>query len=95
MTKIIKTDRGHEIVLNNISYALIPSLEGATDTFEEIEPGAWKWHRHTETPTDHMRMEMILLGEPTFTMIPAVSYNGNGWGDLPEYVGDRAEDGTP
>jgi len=95
VTKIAKTARGHEIILNGVSYALIPSLEDATDTFEEIESGAWKWHRHTETPTDHMRMEMILLGEPTFTMIPAVSYNGNGWGDLPEYVGDRAEDGTP
>jgi len=42
-----------------------------------------------------MRMEMTLLGAPTFTMVPAVSYNGNGWGDTPEYVGDRAEDGTP
>jgi hypothetical protein len=42
-----------------------------------------------------MRMEVVLLGEPSFTMVPAVSYNGNGWGDFPEYVGDRAEDGTP
>jgi hypothetical protein len=40
-------------------------------------------------------MEMVLLGKPTFTMVPAISYNGNGWGDTPEYVGDRAEDGTP
>ena len=39
--------------------------------------------------------ETIFKGEPDFTMVPAVSYNGNGWGNVPEYVGDRAEDGTP
>ncbi|MBQ4322729.1 MAG: hypothetical protein IJC19_02180, partial [Clostridia bacterium] len=55
----------------------------------------WKWIRRTDRPTDRMRMEIILLGGADFTMIPAVSYNGNGWGDVPEYVGDRAEDGTP
>jgi hypothetical protein len=40
-------------------------------------------------------MEIVFYGEPSFTMVPAISYNGNGWGDVPEYVGDRAEDGTP
>ncbi len=95
MTEIIRSNNGYSIVIEGKAYATIPGCEGATDTFEPIEAGAWRWHRHTDTPTDHMRMEMILLGEPTFTMIPAVSYNGNGWGDVPEYVGDRAEDGTP
>lgn len=95
MVHLVKTDRGHEIRLNGVPYALIPALENATDTFVQIDDGAWKWHRHTNQPVDKMRMEMILLGAPTFTMVPAVSYNGNGWGDLPEYVGDRAEDGTP
>ena len=95
MTGIIKSPSGYSIVVDGREYAVIPSMEGATDSFERIENGAWKWHRHTDVPTDHMRMEMILLGDPTFTMVPAVSYNGNGWGDTPEYVGDRAEDGTP
>jgi len=95
MTEIIKKENGHVIAVDGKEYAFIPALDGATDTFKEIETGAWKWYRHTKTPVDRMRMEMILLGEPTFTMIPAVSYNGNGWGDMPEYVGDRAEDGTP
>ena len=95
MTEIIKKSNGHAIAVDGKEYAFIPSLDGALDTFEVIESGAWKWYRHTDKPTDKMHMEMLLLGDPDFTMIPAVSYNGNGWGDMPEYVGDRAEDGTP
>ena len=95
MTEIIKNESGYDITVNGTTYARIPSLSGATDSFEKIEEGAYRWHRHTDEPTDKMRMELILLGAPTFTMIPAVSYNGNGWGDTPEYVGDRAEDGPP
>ena len=95
MTIILKSNGKYEICINGKAYAKILPCEGATDTFEPIEGGAWRWHRHTEKPTDHMRMEMVLLGAPTFTMIPAVNYNGNGWGNVAEYVGDRAEDGTP
>ena len=95
MTVILKSNGKYEICINGKAYAKLLPCEGATDTFEKITDGAWRWHRHTEKPTDHMRMEMILLGDPIFTMVPAVSYNGNGWGDMPEYVGDRAEDGTP
>ena len=95
MTNIEKQESGYVVTIDGKPYARILALEGATDTFEPIEDGAWKWHRHTDVPTDHMRMEMLLYGEPTFTMIPAISYNGNGWGGFAEYVGDRAEDGTP
>ena len=95
MVDIIFSGKTHEIFVDGRAYAKITPMDGATDTFEKIENGAWRWHRHTEKPTDHMRMEIVLYGDPTFTMVPAVSYNGNGWGDVPEYVGDRAEDGTP
>ena len=95
MTQIIKRQNDHYITVDGKEYARIVGVQGATDTFRPIENGAWKWYRHTDAPTDSMRMEMVLLGAPTFTMIPAISYNGNGWGDFPEYVGDRAEDGTP
>jgi len=95
MTEIIKQENGHIITFNGKAYARILPAEGAADTFEKIEEGAWRWHRHTEMPTDNMRMAIVFLGEPTFTMVPSVSYNGNGWGDTPEYVGDFAEDGTP
>ena len=95
MTEIIKAECGHVIAIDGHPYARILAVEGATDTFEVIENGAWRWRRHTDAPTDNMRMEMVLIGEPDFTMVPAISYNGNGWGTMPEYVGDFAEDGTP
>ena len=95
MTEIIKIENGYAVAIDGKPMAHILPAEGAADTFTPIENGAWKWHRHTAMPTDHMRMEMVLIGEPTFTMVPSVSYNGNGWGTLAEYVGDRAEDGTP
>lgn len=69
--------------------------EGCTDSFEEIEPGFWRWSRIAKEERDHMRMEAILTDEADFTMIPAISYNGNGWGNYPEYLGDRDTDGTP
>ena len=94
MVEIIKGTSGHLITVDGTPYATIPALDGAADHFEPIENGAWKWYRHTETPVDHMRMELVLLGAPTFTMIPAVSYNGNGWGDSVEYTGDGI-DGMP
>ncbi len=84
-----------KILLNGTAYGCITPVEGATDTFEKLEDGAWLWHRHTEKPVDHMRMELVFLGKPTFTMVPSVSYNGNGWGNFAEYIGDRDEDGTP
>ncbi|MBQ4556325.1 MAG: hypothetical protein IJA60_01590 [Clostridia bacterium] len=95
MTEIIKYENGYAIAIDGKPYAKIIGMDGATDTFEPIEGGAWKWLRKTDKPTDHMRMEMMLIGEPTFTMVPAISYNGNGWGTLAEYVGDRDTDGTP
>ena len=95
MTEIIKREAGYVLAVDGKDYAAVLPVAGAVDRFEPIEDGAWRWHRHTEKPTDHMRMELVLLGEPSFTMIPAVSYNGNGWGDIAEYVGDRDEDGTP
>ena len=95
MTEIVRRDNEVLLTVDERAYAGIVSVPGSTDRFEQIEDGVWRWHRHTDEPTDHMRMEVVLFGEPSFTLIPAVNYNGNGWGDVPEYVGDRAEDGTP
>ena len=95
MLEIQKQASGHYICIDGRAVAAILPADGAADSFEKIEEGAWKWHRRTETPVDRMRMEVVLLGGADFTMVPAVSYNGNGWGKTPEYVGDRAEDGTP
>ena len=69
-------------------------LAGATDSFIQIEPGVWRWERVTEKPVTEMRMELETAFPPVFTMIPGLIYNGNGWGDTPEYVGDKC-DGVP
>lgn len=95
MIQIVSSERGHDLLMNGQTRAWIPAMENAVDVFTEIEQGAWKWRRQTLHAVDRMRMEVILAGEPSFTMIPAISYNGNGWGDTPEYVGDRDVDGAP
>ena len=95
--------KNFEFKQNNNAYELtdgsrvlltIAICDGATDTFEKIEDGAWKWTRKLSAPTDKMRMEFDTASAPKYTMVPAVNYNGNGWGDSEEYVGDSFE-GTP
>ena len=58
-----------------------------TDSFTQLEDGVLYWQRRSDTPVSEMRMELLRSTEVTFTMIPGVSYNGNGWGDSAEYVG--------
>ncbi len=94
MTEIIQNGEETLLCIDGKPYAKILSAQGAEDSFEPLETGAWRWRRHTAAPVDRMRMEIVVYGKPDFTMIPAVSYNGNGWGTTPEYVGDRC-DGTP
>lgn len=91
MTDIVQSRDSYAICSGGAVLAKILPCAGAADSFTKLEEGAWIWRRHTDVPTDHMKMEVVLLGEPTFTMVPAVSYNGNGWGTTPEYVGDSFE----
>ena len=95
MTDIRNRDGSYAVFVNDAPVARIISVPGAADRFEKLEEGVWIWRRRTEKPVDRMRMEMVFIGKPDFTMIPGISYNGNGWGDIPEYVGDRDTDGTP
>lgn len=92
--EIIKKENDHFINLNEKECIRIVGLKNAIDTFEKIDEYAYRWLRKTNEPKDHMRMEAILLDGANFTMIPSISYNGNGWGNVPEYVGDRC-DGIP
>lgn len=94
MIEFLKNNTDTRICLAGETVARIPAAAGAVDTFEPIEDGVWKWTRRTAAPTSHMRMTVI-ASAADFTMVPGISYGGNGWGSTPEYVGDRAEDGTP
>ena len=87
----LKHDGTYSLVRGNEILFRIQPAPGCTDALAEVESGVWLWTRTSETAVDRMRM---CLETPTasFTMIPAVSYNGNGWGDSEEYVGDRDGD---
>lgn len=95
MLEFLQNSTDTRIRLAGETVVRIPAAAGATDTFEPIEDGVWKWTRKTAAPTAHMRMTAVLVHDADFTMVPGISYGGNGWGNTPEYVGDRAEDGTP
>ena len=94
-TEIIFKDGEHIVVTKGQTVARVLSCEGAHDSFVRLSEYAFLWKRKTSLPMIHMRMELVCASLPTFWMVPSVSYNGNGWGSTPEYVGDRAEDGTP
>lgn len=72
----------------------IPVRTDAADSFEKIEDGAYRWTRRLNAPTDRMQLTFDTAHAPLYTVVPAVNYNGNGWGDSEEYVGDSFE-GTP
>ncbi len=80
--------RGHEEIVRIIG------IEGAKDSFCEIEQGVWKWTRKTDKPVDNMIMRAVPAYRAEYTVVPAVNYNGNGWGDSVEYTGDSL-DGLP
>lgn len=92
--KILKENNDHYIYLDDLKVVKIIGLEDSNDEFIKIDKYAYRWLRKTNKPVDHIRMEAVLLKEASFTMVPSVSYNGNGWGNVPEYVGDNFE-GTP
>ena len=74
---------GEEVLLS-----ILPRQD-CEDRLTPLEDGAFLWERHAFRPVSDMRMEFETKEPAEFTMIPAVSYNGNGWGDSPEYLGDR------
>jgi len=92
--EIVKEKLDHYFKVNGKNVVLIKGIEDANDRFTKIDKYAYKWTRKTKEKLDHMRLEAVLLEQATFTMIPSVSYNGNGWGKVAEYVGDNC-DGIP
>lgn len=94
-TEILKEEGRVFLATNGKKAAEILPCEGCSDSFERLSDLAFLWKRKSDSARIKMRMELLTCKEATFTMVPSVSYNGNGWGSTPEYVGDRAEDGTP
>lgn len=70
----------------------IPPAEGAEDTFEPLEEGAWRWIRRCGTPREEMKMELCHSDPMRYWQVPAVNYNGNGWGSGAQYSGYQCGD---
>lgn len=65
----------------------IPVPEGCQDSFEIINEKAFYWKRKTDAPVSKMKLTMKAAYEPRYFQIPAVNYNGNGWGSGAQYSG--------
>ena len=72
----------------------ISTPAGSVDSFEVLGENALRWTRRTAVPTDHMKLTLVSAGVPRYFQIPAVNYNGNGWGSGAQYSGFRCGD-TP
>ncbi len=75
------------VLLDGRAVLTLPIPEGAHDSFEPIGENAFYWHRKTDTPVDHMRLTLKTCYVPTYFQVPAVNYNGNGWGSGAQYSG--------
>ena len=64
-----------------------PAQPGCIDSFEPIGDCAWRWVRKTETPLSEMKMTLQQAQPVTYWQVPAVNYNGNGWGSGAQYSG--------
>ena len=91
---IQKTETGWCLCLQGKPAVCISTPAGCTDTLEVIAANALRWTRKTDTPTDRMKLTLTTQGEPRYFQVPAVNYNGNGWGSGAQYFGYRCGD-TP
>lgn len=79
---------GETIVLS------IPVQEGCKDDFESLGEGAFRWTRTCAQPSIQMTMTIKSNAKCRYWQVPAVNYNGNGWGRGAQYTG-WARDGQP
>jgi len=77
------------ISLNQVRVLTISIPDGCADSFEPLSEYALRWTRKTNTATDRMKLALNWAGEPSYFQIPAVNYNGNGWGSGAQYSGYR------
>jgi len=83
-----------ELKANEQILLSIPTCSGCTDTLESLGNGQWKWIRTCENPVSQMKMVVEQVRPVTYWQVPAVNYNGNGWGSGAQYSGFGC-DGEP
>ena len=90
----ITADGESRLVSGGATVLTIPRREDEQDAFEPLGKGAWRWTRRTRQPVDEMCMTLCRPEPLGYWMVPAVNYNGNGWGSGAQY-GGYAEGGVP
>lgn len=73
---------------------IIPGRPDCQDAFEAIGEKAWRWTRRSSQPVTEMKMTLCHPETLSYWQVPAVNYNGNGWGSGAQYSG-YACDGVP
>ncbi|MBQ6804459.1 MAG: hypothetical protein IJP04_07375 [Clostridia bacterium] len=94
MYQWLATAEGMQFKANDQPIFMIPAVSGCTDSFETIGDGAWRWIRKTVSPVTEMKMMICQQRTLTYWQVPAVNYNGNGWGSGAQYSGFSC-DGEP
>ena len=89
-----KTKEGYQFCLDGERVLTIRTPEGCEDSFEMIGQQAFRWKRKTAEPVTRMNLSLHIHYTPRYFQIPAVNYNGNGWGSGAQYSGYRCGD-TP
>lgn len=85
---------GWTVGLGDRGVVTIQTPDGCCDSFEPLGEYALRWVRRTDRPTANMKLTLRSEGEPRYFQVPAVNYNGNGWGSGAQYSGYRCGD-TP
>jgi hypothetical protein len=81
--KMLKMEQTKEMALflaQSETFIRIYPKERCSDRFVMLEEGVWEWIRTYEYAADHMQMQLEVCYLPEFWMVPAVNYNGNGFG---------------
>jgi hypothetical protein len=76
-----------QVLLGKAPVIAIETPDGCRDSFEAINDKAFRWTRVCGSPADHMKMRLKMNYKPRYWQVPAVNYNGNGWGSGAQYFG--------
>ena len=82
-----ETNSEWQVLLDGEEVLTIPVPEGCHDSFEMIGDKAFYWRRKTDAPMSRMKLTLHVNYKPRYFQIPAVNYNGNGWGSGAQYSG--------
>ena len=83
----IADEQEHRLMWDQDKVIVIPREGNCEDIFEPLEEGAWRWTRRSPVPVDAMRMTLVQQEPLVYWQVPAVNYNGNGWGSGAQYSG--------